>query len=744
MFPQRFLVVIGVLAALPWNASFAWGMPQDEDFFKRGNKPPFIKKPAKAEDLITFKIAVEPTQVRRGEIAKVTVTGIPAPGAYTYPLTKRAAGQKESGLVQDLVFETPPGLKALWPVSESEPELEFVPVEKTNYLKHKKPFTWTRDVLVLPDAEPGRKTLVVKTKGLQVCNDRTCIPADQELRTEIDVTDAPAVELSAETAKRLEEERPAVGVVGKLDNGDTPQPRAPVTPPLAAAFPIDQSTAEYQTALSAIQQQIQAAKKDAPPVGLLVFVLQGFFWGAVSLITPCVFPMIPITVSFFLKQSEKQHYRPVTLAIVYCLTIVIVLTISAVTLLAVFQELSIHPATNFLIGGLFVFFALSLFGMYDIELPSALTRFTSAREGKGGLLGVMFMALTFTIVSFACVAPFLGGFGGTAGGSAITWTHRILGGLAFSVTFAAPFFILALFPTLLQRLPKSGSWLNSVKVVMGFLELAAALKFFRQAELNFRPTPELFTYDLVLGMWIAIAILCGLYLLNVYRLPHDSPAESIGVPRLMFGFLFLSLAFYLVPAMFKFTADGQKQRPRGTIYAWIDSFLLPDPTKGGEELAWSANLPKVIQEARATARRTGQPQYVFVDFTGETCSNCKLNENNVFTKDEIKRLFEKYNLVQLYTDKVPEKFYSSGLQSTFGNSVGRQQADAHLNRQFQSTTFGTVQLPLYVILKPLPDEDRIEEVARYDEGKINDESEFAEFLRQPFDRGDVQARANGN
>jgi thiol:disulfide interchange protein DsbD len=245
-------------------------------------------------------------------------------------------------------------------------------------------------------------------------------------------------------------------------------------------------------------------------------------------------------------------------------------------------------------------------------------------------------------------------------------------------------------------------------------------------------------------MWIAIAILCGLYLLNVYRLPHDSPAESIGVPRLMFGFLFLSLAFYLVPAMFKFTADGQKQRPRGTIYAWIDSFLLPDPTKGGEELAWSANLPKVIQEARATARRTGQPQYVFVDFTGETCSNCKLNENNVFTKDEIKRLFEKYNLVQLYTDKVPEKFYSSGLQSTFGNSVGRQQADAHLNRQFQSTTFGTVQLPLYVILKPLPDEDRIEEVARYDEGKINDESEFAEFLRQPFDRGDVQARANGN
>src|SRR5262249_12227155 len=161
-------------------------------------------------------------------------------------------------------------------------------------------------------------------------------------------------------------------------------------------------------------------------------------------------------------------------------------------------------------------------GMYDIELPRGLVRFTSAREGQGGLVGVVFMALTFTIISFACVAPFLGGFGGTAATSNLGLSHRLLGGFAFAATFASPFFILALFPNLLKRLPQSGSWLNSVKVVMGFLELAAALKFFRQGELVLLDMPSLFTYDLVLGMWIAIGLLCGLYLLNIYRLPHDS------------------------------------------------------------------------------------------------------------------------------------------------------------------------------------------------------------------------------
>ena len=701
-------------------------------------------KAAPIADLISFKVNVEPPEGRRGETVRVTVTGTPKSGYYTYPLTQRTSGQDEIYLLKDLVFETPPGLTALWPIVESDPEKAFEPAEKTEFLKHKKAFTWSRDVFISANATPGKTTIPIRTDGLQVCSNR-CIRGDLKMQADFTVSDAPALPLTPEIEKRLNAVRPPIRVVDGPQ--DPPPPRTGVPPPAEkpgedTTFPIDESPGAYKLSLEQVQSQLQATRREAPPVGLLAFMLQGVFWGAVSLITPCVFPMIPITVSFFLKQSEKQHHKPVTMAVVYCLTIVTVLTISAIALLSVFRELSVHSTMNFALGALFVFFALSLFGMYDIELPSALTRYTSAREGKGGLLGVVFMALTFTIVSFACVAPFLGGFGGTAGSSAISWEHRILGGLAFSLTFAAPFFVLALFPALLQQLPKSGSWLNSVKVVMGFLELAAGLKFFRQAELNLVRSPQFFTYDLVLGMWIAIALLCGLYLLNVYRLPHDGPVESIGVPRLLFGFLFISLGFYLLPALFTSAANGEKQRPRGTVYAWIDSFLLPEPSESGAAgLAWNGNLPRAIEEARVEAKRTGQPKYVFVDFTGETCTNCKFNEKNVFTKSEIKKLFEPYSLVQMYTDKVPDGFFSPRLRSAFGTSVARQKADAEFNLQFQRDTFGTEQLPLYVILRPIPGEDRIEEVARYDEGKINQEADFARFLRKPFEDSGASAKA---
>jgi thiol:disulfide interchange protein len=255
--------------------------------------------------------------------------------------------------------------------------------------------------------------------------------------------------------------------------------------------------------------------------------------------------------------------------------------------------------------------------MYEIELPSGLARFTSMREGQGGLVGTIFMALTFTILSFACVAPFLGGFGGTANLGQLNWIEQFLGALAFSTTFAAPFFLLALFPSLLKKLPKSGGWLNSVKVVMGFLELAAAFKFLRLGELVLRP-PTIFTYDFCLGIWIALCLLCGLYLLGLFRLPHDSPVESLGVPRMLLAALFIGLGLYLTPALFKFNAEGEKQRPGGLLYAWVDSFLLPEPVSAKGQLAWSPDLKQAADEIRESRRRAGPRTLIFVDFTGFT------------------------------------------------------------------------------------------------------------------------------
>jgi thiol:disulfide interchange protein len=697
----------------------------DDDPFAPTNKAadspaPKVAKAATAKknplaDRIRFDVAVTPQKARPGETVKLTFKGTPVEGYYTYPLTVRTEEQNDVGLAT-LTVEGP-GMKPLFPVAETEPELVIVEGLNTPQLEHKKPFTWSQDVLVLPDAKPGTHKLRADLK-LQVCNDQNCLPGGFDFEVPVEVAGEP-VPLSADLQARMKVAPPPVKIWGA-----EPTPAAPKAEPTKAAPP-------------AAPQAAPATPPSTPKNdGLWAFVLSGVFWGAVSLVTPCVFPMIPITVSFFLKQSEKQNHKALTLATVYSLTIVVVLTIAAVALLSVFRELSIHWAMNFGLGALFIFFALSLFGMYEIELPQGLAQFTSSKEGQGGLVGTMFMALTFTIISFACVAPFLGGFGGTSDAANLTLLHRILGGLAFSVTFASPFFVLALFPALLKKMPKSGSWLNAVKVVMGFLELAAALKFLRQGELVLLPEPVLFTYDLVLGLYVALSILCGMYLLGVYRLPHDTPMENLGVPRLLFAAAFLGLALYIAPALFK-DASGHNQRPGGDVFAWLDSFLLPEdrPTvvaAGGKsvegELAWTGSLEKGIQEAKAKGR------LVFVDFTGKTCTNCKINEKNVFPRPEVKDQLRQYQLVQLYTDIVPNHLFTAEERAQFGNDSGRQRADAQKNLQFQREKFDTEQLPLYVILEPRAD-GGFREVARYAEGKINDVAAFVEFLRKPLQSG---------
>jgi thiol:disulfide interchange protein DsbD len=600
--------------------------------------PAQLKNVPFSDNRIEFQIGFSSREAKRGQIIKLVIKGILKPGFHTYPMTQRTADQ-DAGFLSTLKFADSTNFKPLYPIIESDPDevLEDVgEVVPKAFLEHKRDFSWIQDILVLPEAQPGPQPLQFQIK-LQVC-DRQCVIGQPKFEEFITISDAPAIQLTGEITNRLQL-KPEIKVLGSLPAPPSPPDTKrifPATPNKIDSKPdrepgyktsnegtsstialITQSESDYKAGMEKIQKQIQGGADGTTPKGLLAFMLTGVFWGAVSLVTPCVFPMIPITVSFFLKQSEKAHYRPVTMAVVYCLTIVVVLTIAAYALLSFFQWLSTNPTMNIALGVLFLVFSLSLFGMYDLELPSGLARFTSSREGQGGLMGVVFMALTFTIVSFACVAPFLGGFGGTAESSGIGPAHRVFGGLAFAATFASPFFVLALFPALLKKLPKSGSWLNSVKVVMGFLELAAAVKFFRAGELVILPTPAFFSFDLSLGMYIALALLCGLYLLNVYRLPLDSPTENIGVPRMLFGFLFLSLSFYLAPAMFKFGADGEKQRPNGTIYSWIESFLLPEPRDGKGALEWSGNLVDAVEKARKYRQETGKAKLVFVDFTGK-------------------------------------------------------------------------------------------------------------------------------
>jgi thiol:disulfide interchange protein len=334
------------------------------------------------------------------------------------------------------------------------------------------------------------------------------------------------------------------------------------------------------------------------------------------------------------------------------------------------------------------------------------------------VVGTIFGALAFTVISFTCVAPFLGGFAGISAGndgsgsliSVPTW-KEIAGGLAFATAFAAPFFVLALVPGLMKALPKSGGWLDSVKVVMGFLELAAALKFLRTAELRVFPTPQYFTYDLVLGGWVAISAACGLYLLNVYRLPHDEEKPNIGVPRLLFALLFLGLALYLAPGLLR-GHDGKAQRPSGAVYAWVEAFLLPEATEEG----WRTDLKDTVE----AAKKSGKP--VFVDFTGVTCTNCKYNEFNVFPQTAVREQLQQFEKVQLYTDEVPVGAYTSDP----GKRIRQDEASA--NGDFQVDVFKASQLPLYAVLMPQAD-GKVKVIGVYPEGKINDPAKFAEFLK---------------
>lgn len=657
---------------------------------------------------ITFKVQAAPAdpfsdanaasaggklEVRRGEMVLVKIEGTPELGWHTYPLYKKAPDQLEAQLSKLWLKDTK-YFAALWPATESEPELVEEPGSGKLY-EYPGAFTWTQQVLVRSDAPAGQELKLEIGIKLEVC-EKQCVWENHILTVPISISTKEALPLSPDVAKTLEKYNTTAAAQRRTTDDKTLN-SSPSSPNASTSFSWQDLPVVDSPKLVA-----DAAAKDASLWGTIVTAVLG---GFISLLTPCVFPMIPVTVSFFLHQGERSHRRPMVMATVYCATIVAVLTVGGMVLVRVLQVISQHYITNIFLTSVFIFFALSLLGMYEIELPSSLANLTGSREGKGGLLGIVFMALTFSIISFACVGPIYGGFITLeASHSSVTNTlQRFLGPFAFSLAFASPFFVLALFPTLLRSLPKSGSWMNSVKVVMGFLELAAAFKFVRAAELSLRGTSDYFTFDLCLGIYISLCVACGLYLFNVYRLPHDhEAAESIGVLRLVFGVVFLSLALYLLPGMFKEDRE-HSQKPRGVAYEWVRSFLLPD-----ERSDWQADLGSALVQAE----RENKP--VFIDFTGVTCPNCRLNESRIFSQPRIQALFQQFVTVQLHTDTVPAGVH--------------QVPDAEGSAQFRDGKFHNDALPYYVVLKPQG--RTLEKLAVYDKGLINTPEEFADFLNR--------------
>ncbi len=652
------------------------------DPFDASNKAVVLNaRSRKIVEIINFDVKLSTPKAKRGEVVRVTLTGKPAAGFYTYPITQRTNEQSKPDVA--ITYSRIDGIKPLWPIEESSPHLGISLDGKVS-LHHDGEFTWSQDLLIDAAAKPGQQDLGI-TIRLMVCNKGGCF--------------GPDIYRPIYVPLEILEGEPIVPTKELLDRTKGPPDLKVITP---SAEQLAKARAESKKAAPPGKAApAPDGKKVAPPSGDVdAHNLWSFLWFAcvsafLMLLTPCVFPMIPITVNFFIKQSEKEHHNPLSMACVYSGTIIVLLTTIMLALGSVIIAVANNEWFNLALGVILIVFALSLFGMYEIELPHFLARFTSAREGQGGLVGAIFMAMTFTITSFTCTGPFLGLMLGSVAGVKPPLINLILGALVYSTTFAAPFFVLALFPSMLKKLPKSGGWLNAVKVTMGFLEIGAALKFLSNADLAFFPgNPQIFNYDTVLAAWMALSVACALYLFGVYRLPHDDQIESIGVGRMLVGVSFLGLAVYLAPAMFGI-------KPAGFIGDNVVAFL---PIRTGHEndafgsgggtgkdggsghKDWHLDYEEAWKEAVASDK------LLFIDFTGQNCANCRWNENTVFVQPQVKAKLNQFVKASLYTDSVPDRKLSS--------AKAKELAEKYYGFQDK---LADPTLPYYLIIKPAKD-----------------------------------------
>ncbi len=425
----------------------------------------------------------------------------------------------------------------------------------------------------------------------------------------------------------------------------------------------------------------------------LAFVLVSFGFGLASVFTPCCFPMIPITMSYFLNRPSGGRRDAVMQAVVFCLGIVVLFTglgsaASAALGPAGVKNLGSSPWVNGFIAALFAAFGLSLLGAFKIAIPSPILTRLNRSSNAGGFIGTLLMGLTYALSSFACVGPFVGTL--LAGSVQLGVLRPLLGMAVFSTGMALPFFFLALFPSFLKRLPKSGGWLVRVKVVLGFAILAFSLKYL--ASLDQVLQWGLLPRERFLAIWVVLFSMAGLYLLGFLRLEGVKPNEPMGLGRLLTGAALLAFALSLVPGMF----GGNL----GNLEAFVPmaGSSSPGVSASSGALVW---MKDQYREALDRARREGK--LVFVDFTGYNCANCHWMRGNILNRPEIAAELQGFVLLELYTD-------------------GTDAASA-ANSKLQQEKFGTVSEPFYVIL----DADE-RQVAKFD-GLTRDAAAFLAFLR---------------
>ena len=526
---------------------------------------------------------------------------------------------------------------------------------------------------------PAQPSNVIAEITYQTCDDRVCLaPNTLEFEQSIASKNSESAEIPSQEA--IKEESTAVST----------------------------STNETKSIENSIKVESLDAKNPLTDCGISaqeessddfwIFIL-GFIGGLLALLTPCVFPMIPLTVSFFTKGTDNKTKgkRDAMLYGFFIFVIFVALSLPFHIIDGVsgniFNEISTNIWLNLFFFAVFLFFALSFFGYYEITLPSWIANKSSKAEQAGGLVGIFFMALTLVIVSFSCTGPILGSLLGSvvtgASDVALLLTYALAGfGLAWAVIFG----LLALFPQALQALPKSGAWMNTIKVVLGFIELALALKFLSKADLVSKTF--LLKRELFIGIWILITIGLTLYLFGKIRFPHDNKNEKISTPRKIFGIAGIGILIYLIQGLFP------SERPKLKLLSGILPPINVSYLHNEKDGFLGIHPIHDYFEAIKTAQKENKP--VLIDFTGYGCENCRKMEEFVWTEPDILELLQnEVILASVYIDDkelLPENEQTSidmgGGQKKKIKTIGDKWS------MFQQVNFNNNSQPHYVLVTP--------------------------------------------
>ena len=527
------------------------------------------------------------------------------------------------------------------------------------------------------------------------CNDETCLPPDQipfsfdKKSIHVD----PALAANSSTTEVDKEDATAIQpdtqvVAEEASELNTPDPAAKETPATTSPKASDSLT-DSPNLWSPVIDQLKSfgdSTVSAADTSWLFIFFAGFLGGLIALLTPCVWPMIPMTVSFFLKRT-KDRKKAIRDAITYGLSIIVIYLVMGLLITGIFgasalNDLSTNAIFNILFFLLLVVFAVSFFGAFELVLPASWTsKLDSKADSTTGVLSIFFMSFTLVLVSFSCTGPIIGTLlvqaasMGTAVGPAI-------GMFGFALALSIPFSVFAIFPNMLQSMPKSGGWLNSVKVVLGFLELALALKFLSVADLAYGW--RLLDREAFIVLWIVIFSLLGVYLLGKIKFSHDSEVKYVSVPRLFMAIISFAFAIYMVPGLWG--------APLKAISAFAPPLYTQDFNLYKNEVHAAFDD---YESGMAYAKKVNKP--VMIDFSGFGCVNCRKMEASVWTDPKVKQMLENdYVLITLMVDdktKLPQP-----IESQENGKTRKLKTIGDKWSYLQRSKFGSNAQPFYILL----------------------------------------------